>query len=278
MDTPISKRQKLALVTGIFLLLWAVYLLVYSGTLLVIDEQHIFAVAESVALHGTVDANQVRFAPHILPASGKFGLNGDYHTTHGSAISFLAAPMVLLARMLPHVGAVQASLLLNPLFTALTAVLVFCYVQRLFGSWRTGLVTALIFGLCTLALPYAKTLYIEPLSALTLFGAAWALLLYRDRGDLRSLALGGGLIGLAVMTKPTNGVALPAFLLYAIWVFLRNRARVGRPIPREAVLAALAFGLPLAAFLAGLGVFNAVRFGDPLDVGHVAYSLQFNTP
>ncbi len=309
---------------SLFVLLWAVYLLVYSGTLLVIDEQHIFAVGESLAVRGAVDANQVRFAPHILPASGKFGVNGDYHTTHGSALSFLIAPLVLLARRLPQVGAVQASMLLNPLITALTAVLVMFYVQRLYGSRNTGLAAALLYGLCTLALPYAKTLYTEPLSALTLFAAAWALLRYRDRGDLTSLALGSGLAGLAVLSKPTNGIALPAFLLYAAWAFLRRLctgqptlrqamlstwkmllqaglrpaafALGGRPVrppaqaglggpgrpPRSTnfhpVLAALAFGAPLAAFLAFLGLFNYVRFGNPLDIGHVAYSLQFNTP
>jgi hypothetical protein len=262
---------------SLFVLLWAVYLLAYSGTMLVIDEQHIFAVGESLAVRGTVDANQVRFAPHILPASGKLGVNGDYHTVHGSAFSFLIAPMVLLARNLPHVGAVQASMLLNSLITALTAVFVLFYVQRLFDSRNAGLAAALLYGLCTLALPYAKTLYTEPLSALTLFAAAWALLRYRDRGDFTSLALGGGLAGLAVLTKPTNGIALPAFLLYAVWVFLR-RPRPGRLTLHDVVLAVLAFGVPLAAFLAFLGLFDYVRFGNPLDIGHVAYSLQFNTP
>ncbi len=267
-------RPTWQLALGLLVLLWAVYLLVYSGTFLVIDEQHIFAVAESIALRGAVDANQVRFAPDILPASGSFGLNGDYFTVYGPATSYLAAPLVRLAWALPQMGAAQASLLLPPLLTTLTAVLVFLYVQRLVGSPRAGLATALLFGLCTLALPYTKWLYTEPLSALALFGTAGALLRYRDRGDFFALALAGGLAGLAVATKLTNGIALPAFMLYAVWVFRRGSP----PTFRRATWAALAFGLPLAAFLAALGWFNLVRFGNPLSTGYAAYGMQFTTP
>ena len=275
MSIPTAKRPvTFNLAVGIFVLLWAVYLLVYSGNFLVIDEQHIFAVAESMALRGAVDANQVRFAPHILPASGSLGPDGNYYTVYGPAVSYLAAPLVLLARALPHVGAAQLGLLLNPLLTALTAVLVLLYVQRLYGSSRAGLAAALLYGLCTIALPYTKWLYTEPLSALALFGTAWALLRYRDKGDLLSLALAGALAGLSVTSKFANGIALPAFLLYGGWAFWRH----GRPTPRRAVLAALAFGLPLAAFLAGLGWFNYVRFGSPLSTGYAAYAMQFTLP
>jgi hypothetical protein len=130
-NTPTAKQRTLTLATGLFLLLWAVYLVVYSGIFLVIDEQHILAVAESIARRGAVDANAVRFAPHILPASGSLGLNGDYFTVYGPATSYLAAPLVRLAWALPQMGAAQASLLLPPLLTALTAVLVFLYACAL---------------------------------------------------------------------------------------------------------------------------------------------------
>jgi hypothetical protein len=75
---------------------------------------------------------------------------------------------------------------------------------------------------------------------------------------LRALAAGGGLVGLALLAKPTAFVLVPALLL-----------AVSRPLRRPTRardLAAFAAGMVpgLAAFFA----LNAVRFGSPLDFGY----------
>jgi len=94
-----------------------------------------------------------------------------------------------------------------------------------------------------------------------LTGSAWFFASAGDGGDacVRRLSLGGLFLGLAVGCRPNLLVAVP-FLPVLAWPALRgDRERRSR--------AALAVLAPLGLCVLLLGVYNALRFGSPLEFG-----------
>ena len=64
----------------------------------------------------------------------------------------------------------QTAFLLNAVVTALTGVLLARAVLVLYYSLRAAVLTGVIFGLGTIAWPYATHFFGEPVSALAIFG------------------------------------------------------------------------------------------------------------
>jgi len=138
-------------------------------------------------------------------------------------------------------------------------LLVLCAVELGAAAWG-ALGLGLIYALATPAPVYATQWFSEPLTALLALAVFYLLL--RDRRDRRSPTvwrplLAGVALGLAVATRVETVLFVPPFLLYALLPARRRAIRVA------------AFALPLAVTLAGLGLYDAVRFGSPLDSGYV---------
>ena len=141
-------------------------------------------------------------------------------------------------------------------------------VRRLGYGGRVPLLMALLLGFGTLLWPYAKYLFREPLCALLLLLAAYCAL--GAGTSRRALLLAGFFGGLSLTARTLNGIALPALLVVAVLPpgFGWGRwARLWRGV-------AVRVGLFLAAAAVGpliLGVFNLVRFGNPL---YSIYSVE----
>jgi hypothetical protein len=157
-------------------------------------------------------------------------------------------------------------LTLNPFLTALTAGLVVATVGLLGYSIRTAVLCGLLFGLGTIAWPYATTFLRDTLAmamvSVVLFG--WALC----RHGGRSLRLmGAGLIALGVVggvlaknTVVALGVGVGLALLLQELASLRRRRPTGKAI----------LAMPVIVLLAG--AFLAVQSGS----GYLArYSLDY---
>lgn len=166
-------------------LLLGAYLLVYVPRVDSIDGQAILAVSASVARTGTFQIGQIGAQDSLLPQQmarmGAFGLDGSYYSKKGVTPSLLLVPVVWIVDAL-RLDLRALAMLFNPVVTALTGVMLYALVRTLGYAARVAFLTALLYGIATFALVYTKTLYAEPLAALLLTIAVWALMKinYRD--------------------------------------------------------------------------------------------------
>ena len=251
-----------ALLLGLGVL--AVLLLAAPGVIDVADGQSMFGVTRAIVERGDV---AIQVAPGYTNP-GVPGLHEQFYSKYGPAQSLLAVSFYLLGRALeplvpgfyrPELPNMAASALPVLVTAATTALLVLCAVELGAAVWG-ALGLGLIYALTTPAPVYATQWFSEPLTALLALAVFYLLL--RDRRDRRGPTvwrplLAGVALGLAVATRVETVLFVLPFLLYALLPARRRAVRVA------------AFALPLAVTLAGLGLYDAVRFGSPLDSGYV---------
>lgn len=282
---------------AILLFLCGFYLLTMSGHTYSPDEETMLAVTRGLIERGDVAVVVEDGAP---VAALRPGRDGGRYSPYGVLPSLLAVPLHLLGSLVAPAGpptdyatrfAVTA---LNAPLTAATAALLAWWALRLGATraWATAL--ALLYGLATLAWPYARTFFSEPLAALLILAAA-------ERADaarrfpagaparLWALFLSGLAIGLVLPTRIAAGVALPVIALYVLW--LAWNAEVG-PAPvtapaieasgrRRAGYALRAMVIWVSGLLPGLALlvwYNLARFGTPIASGYASEGSLFTTP
>jgi 4-amino-4-deoxy-L-arabinose transferase-like glycosyltransferase len=212
MLTAISQQRtrRLVMVLALGALIYLTYLLAFSGNITSDDERYIIDTADTIAIQDEPFLNQTTY------------LRGLQRTDVEPAQPLLSVPLYWLAYHTPWVGNVHALFLFNPIVTTLTAILLFFYALDLGYQERTALVAALLFGLTTIVVPYARTYFREPLSMLSLLAAAFCLQHWRQKlaaGEKRHwlwLVLGVVTTLLALLSKEAALVALPALLLLAL--------------------------------------------------------------
>jgi hypothetical protein len=261
----------------LFLLLTAAYLLSYSGAFHAIDEVSVAAMTESLVKQRRVSTDQIWWSQDWTPSQGRVGPDGHLYSKKGVGSALAGAPFYWLALRLPQVGAVRALMLANALITALTGWLVYACVLLLGYRLVVAVLAGLAFGLGTMAWPYAKYFFSEPLIALGLVLALWGLLAYRQRGGVWLAFLTGVGLGISLLAKVANVVVWPLFLAYGAWVAFERQKIVPQHRARTLLASAVALLLPLVA--AGLTVvaYNVARSGQPLDLGYAA-DETFSTP
>ena len=259
-------------------LLWSVYVLTSAGKFHIVDEVSLFAVTESLATRGRVDTNAIAWTQWVNSPGevlGAFGPDGEVYSKKGPAPAVLAVPWYLLLRTISHVnvgiGLVQGTLLWNGLLTALTAALLWLTVVRLGYDDRTGIVIGLLFGLGTIAWPYANHFFGEPLSALALLTAFYGVLAYRDEGRVGWMWLAGLGAALAVGTVVAHTTLL--FVLGMYWLMgvltgaPKSAGKAGPALLRH-LTAGVGFLLPILLVGLLLLTYNFLRFGNLFDTGY----------
>jgi len=262
---------------ALFWFLLAVYLLTYSPRFHSSDGLAMFSTAESLARRGEWDIDQIRW---MGLQQGTFGLDGHLYSRKGAGVPLLSLPLVWLGLIVPGWGAATTALLFSALVTAATGALLVRYLQALGYDDRVALVTGLTFGLATLAWPYAKTFFSDPLASLCLLAAALALLRFKDTGRATDAFWAGLALVVAVATRYANLVLVPLFgvllLIYQI-PHLRSRCSTDRrgqegqiPYLETRIWRAwVAFGAPLVAIAIAIALYNVARYGDPLNTGYL---------
>ena len=184
-----------------------IYLLSYSGRPISDDEQLFSSVARNLVVLGNITADQLY---------GNLRLMGSYHGVE-PAFPMLAS---LWYRLFQYsgFGHLQSLYLLPILYTSFSAGLLVVLAIQLGYSEQTGIVSGLLFGLATMAWPYAKTLFRETLTSLLLLGG-WVLF-----NQLKSLKPGQRIrkyllsvmflisLLLLIFTKVTMGVVIIGYL------------------------------------------------------------------
>jgi hypothetical protein len=268
-----SHTPPFALSLALFLFLFSVYLLTYSPRFHSSDGLAVFATTESLARRGEWDADQIRW---MGLGQGIFGLDGHLYIRKGVGMSLLALPLAWLGLIIPIWGPATAALLLNAIVTAATGALLLQYLQALGYDGWIALAAGLTFGLATLAWPYAKTFFSDPLAGLCLLAAALALLRFRQTGRTASTFWAGLALSLAVAARYANAVMIPFYGLLLIRYQISNRkyqiANIKSQIPNllsTSWRAWLAFGAPLAATAVAIAYYNLARYGNPFNTGYL---------
>lgn len=197
-----SQRRKLYISAIIFALFCCAYLITYRGLLSSIDELSLFSTTESLAQRGSLDVTQIAFA--------------DYHNAVGllePLHPLLAASLDWLALRIDGLGNIQTVLLFDIGITALTASVLYLFLETMAFAPAVAVAASLLFGLATIAWPYTRTFLREPLAALLLLGAAWGWMYWKRHSKWRFLMLTLGGLTLALLTKVTSALAWPAFAL-----------------------------------------------------------------
>lgn len=259
-------------------LLWSVYVLTSAGKFHIVDEVSLFAVTESLATRGSVDTNAIAWTQWVNSPGevlGAFGPSGEVYSKKGPAPAVLAVPWYLLLQTLAHfeiaIGLVQGVLLWNGFLTAVTAGLLCLTVVRLGYSDRTGIVTALLFGLGTIAWPYANHFFGEPLSAFSLLLVFYSILSYRTSGRIGWMWLAGMGAALVVGTVVAHTTLLLVLGMYWLMGVLTGAPRpAGRRggVFLRTVAAGGGFLLPLVVGALLLLAYNFLRFGDLFNTGY----------
>jgi hypothetical protein len=264
-------------------LLTIVYVLSSSGKFHIVDETSMFAVTESVALRRDLDTNAIAWTQWTNSSGevlGAFGEDGQVYSKKGPAPAFLAVPWYWLLNSISRanieLGQLQGTLLFNAFITAWTAALLWLTALRLGYGDRTGLALGLLFGLSTIAWPYAKQFFGEPLSALSLLLTFYGILAWRQHGRWPWLLVAG--IGAATAVATVTAHAVLIAVLGGWWLvdwFVR-----GRPFGLPRLLLGLgAFAAPVIVAGLLLMAYNFARFGNPFDTGyHFDSGEGFNNP
>lgn len=157
MNPAISRQW--AIGAALVALVIAVYFFTFSGYAVSRDEWFLFDATESMARRGTLEQNYEFDAYPPLSLAEARPPAADTEPLQ----PLLAAPLFLLAQTLPAIGLAHTVWLFNILITAFTAGTLYAYGLALGYRARTAALTALVFALGTIAWPYSRTFFREPL-------------------------------------------------------------------------------------------------------------------
>jgi hypothetical protein len=206
-------------------------------------------------------------------AYGAWGADGRYYSKYGIGQSLIAIPLYLggliLGRAVPspgiHFFTRFSTAMLNPLVSALVCVLIFGLCTQLGFPTRSAFTLTLVYGLGTIAWPYSKTFYSEPLVTMFLLASVYALVFLKNTGRIARLLLAGALWGASIMVKLTALIVAPALIVYLVarW---REKGQHSRDLVGN-----LAWLLaPVLGSVSVIFWYNAVRFGSGFDTGYRA--------
>jgi hypothetical protein len=250
-SAPEATTYRLALGGCLVIGLIAVYFFTFNGYAISRDEWFLLDATESLARRGTLAQNYQFDAYPPLSLAEVSPPPADFEPLQPA----LAAPLFLIAQTLPAIGLAHTVWLFNILVTALTAGTLYAYGLALGYRARAAVLAALAFGVGTIAWPYSRTFFREPLFAWLSLCSAYMALRTRQRLSAGKPALwhavaSAGMIALTLFAKEAALLLLPAVLLEAL------PARRGRLCPTRRQAIALAV-TGLVAIAMGSIVLNA---------------------
>ena len=148
------------------------------------------------------------------------------HSRYGLGFSLAIIPAYLTAKEIGILSQVQdiqsltrrSPMFTNSIITALTGVILFLILLKLFSNKRLAVGLSLVYGLSTLAASYSVSDFSEPLTTLFLIAAFNSILLLKEEpSDLRAFFWCGLFLGLALFTRIAALITLPIFLTFIFW-------------------------------------------------------------
>ncbi len=194
------------------------------------------------------------------------GTEGRYFAKYSPLTSVVLAPAAAVGgflKLLTPSGAPDyfavffATGFVNSFVTALAVATLFFLCLLLGIKRQAAAVTATLFGIAGMALPYAKTSFSEPLTGFLTIACFAAIAAHKKTQSLASLAAAAVFAALLPLARLSAAVTFAPLAVYAL---------TGRGTRK----AALALFAGAAAGIAIHGLFNAYRFGSFLETGYGA--------
>jgi hypothetical protein len=186
----------------------------------------------------------------------------------GWFFSLLLLPFLKFVDLLPNTGGFQMAVLVNNLIVGATAAILTVLVYELSRNLNLAVFTSLAYGLGTLAWPYSRYLFREPLVGLLLLLLTWCFVRLLRRPNLLLAVSALVVYGLVLLTKSKLIGLLPVVfaatvLVLATWI--ADEPRSFRFLPaslRDWVSHWVGRGrrLPFAYQVLGFVVYIAVSF------------------
>ena len=227
----INRNSNFTIALSLFILLVAIYSLTYSGTFITDDEHVLISRTLSLAFDGQLNDSRVYGNSRVYALSNTSQIYAAQGVNIEPGQAFVGSAFARLSVIL-DVGHVQTIFLLNIWVTALTAVCIFCAVLFQGYSRLTALLSALFFGLGTMAWPYSKAYFRDSLAMLFL-SIAWVSAICLIKARKVSIAswvswfgLVAGLVA-GTLTKNTVIVAFPVLLSYVLIRTCRDNSTNG---------------------------------------------------
>lgn len=205
----------------VFTLLTLVYSFFYSGTFLTDDEHILASRALSLGFEGSFNNSRVLGNDRVF----EYSIIPDQWANQALNIEpaqAVAAGLLARTSTFLNLGRIQLMFLLNIWVTAATAALIYLSAARIGYSRGVSLVAAALFGFGTIAMPYARTFFRDPL-AMFFLTASWYLAIVirqtnqQEHSDNRKTALLWFilifLLVAGVLSKNSVILALPILLL-----------------------------------------------------------------
>lgn len=262
---------------AIVLFCLGMYLLTASGRLGTWDADIYYTVTENLVTRGRVDIPPALAYAHAADWTGRDGL---CYAPFDLGQSLATIPFYLAGR---GAGAMLATLrgsagngdgaadliargfvaLSNTLYTALIVWVVWAMAGELGWGRRGRTACAAVFGLATLAWPYATMGFNQPLACLGQTLGLWGALRFLRTARPADALLAGSGCALAMSVRLNTALAVPFCALPMLWTLYKSRVA-----SREKLRVLGAFVIPVAAaLLLALG-YNLLRFETPWRSGY----------
>lgn len=206
-----------------------------------------------------------KFDLSIPDGLGVRGADGRDYSWFGIGYSALAIPFYFAGK-LASVNPENVVSIMNQLFGASTAVLVFLFSISLGYSRRTSLSVAIFYGLGTMAWPLAKQPFDHTVETFFILLSIYFIYLYIVDKKVSHLMFSAVFLGVAFITRPTSILVIPSLFILIIVYYSKQSAfkTTVRLMARDVVLFSLAF-LPFI----GLSLwYNYYRFGSIFETGY----------
>lgn len=202
---------------------------------------------------------------------------GTKYSKYGPLQSILAVPFYaaakplepMIARLAPGKGMEDWPFgLFNVVVTSISVVVMAMLAAELGAGPLAAVVVALLWGFATMAWPYAKQCFSEPLLTLCVLLAFFYEHRALRRNGAKDAWLAGIFLGLSVLTKYANVAMAPVFGL--VMLFGRRDGGWKR---------AIAFSVPVIASVGLILLYNYGRFGDFTETGYnMAHEMRKYKP
>ena len=299
--TPVFDAPTLRQAAGLGVLSAVFYLLFSYGGIRSPDSEVVFRTAEALATRGTfaVTTRISGLENFGLPA----GLDGRYYSLFGPGQSLASVPFVEIGLLLnetkwydrvptlvpishyvgggilsyvrkevpkdlaPHALRFITSIF-NVIVSALCVSFFYLLIWALTRSPLATWCTSILFAFGSLNFPYAGTFFSEPLATLFVI-LSFSCLVWNEmyiaisvKQKHFNILCAGVFLGIATTVHITAALYTPFFFVYGLYTFFGSRRRF-----RDLMVPCGMFLAGLGLFLALLGYYNYVRFGNPLETG-----------
>lgn len=256
MNLPLSperSRTNVGLTAAcMFSLALACYLLSFSGLPISDDEELYASAARNLAVNGKLSAEQLY---------GNLRLAGSYHGVEPAFPALVSVWYRLFLRS--SFGHLQTLYLFPALCTALAVALVVIIAAQLGSTCAVEVAAAALYAFSSMAWPYAKTLFREPLIALLLLSSlsVFLWLVHEGRRFWPSLSMTVVLLLLLVaLTLTRVTMAAAAFALFMALPLVHPAMRGSQKRVALLAFAGMALLLLMAVFLASARASDANVF------------------